>query len=97
MSDKIEGTVFSSWLSGMISGIPDQTKLFLLPYCANELKIVPGLLLCFPNYHILHGVFNFYLETIDYNTFSFYNIAFWDTFMLAFGSAIMQDSKSEKF
>ena len=39
----------------------------------------------------------FILKPIDYNTFSFYNIVFWDTFMLVSGSAIVQDSKSEKF
>ena len=39
----------------------------------------------------------FILKPIDYNTFSFYNILFWDTFMLVSGSAIVQDSKSEKF
>ena len=38
MSDKIEETVFSNWLSGMLSGIPDKTKLFLLPYCPNEFR-----------------------------------------------------------
>ena len=38
MSDMIEETVFSNWLSGMLSGIPDKTKLFLLPYCPNEFR-----------------------------------------------------------
>ena len=38
MSDKIEETLFSNWLSGILSGIPDKIKLFLLPYCPKEFK-----------------------------------------------------------
>ena len=38
VSDKIEETVFSNWLSGILSGIPDKSKLFLLPYCPKEFR-----------------------------------------------------------
>ena len=38
VSDKIEETVFSKWLSGILSGIPAKTKLFFLPYCPKEFR-----------------------------------------------------------
>ena len=39
ISDKVEEIVFSKWLSGILSGIPDKTKLFLLPYCPKEFRL----------------------------------------------------------
>ena len=50
MSCKIEETVFSNWLSCMLSGIPDKNKLFLLPYCPNEFRFC----------YILLSVFHFH-------------------------------------
>ena len=37
MSDEIEATVFSNWLSSMFSRMPDKTK-FLLSYCSSGLR-----------------------------------------------------------
>ena len=38
MSHKIEETVFSNWLSGMLCGKPDKIKLFLLPNCPKKFR-----------------------------------------------------------
>ena len=42
MSDKIEETVFSNWLSGMLCGKSDKIKLFILPYCPKNFRFCSG-------------------------------------------------------
>ena len=57
VSDKIEETVFSSWLSGILSGIPDKTKLFLLPYCPKEFRFCSRVTTLFSK--VLHFALSF--------------------------------------
>ena len=61
ISERIDVTVDSSSESWTLSGMPEISKLFLLPYCSRvswEDSKVP---LCFPTVGIWHEVFHFLL------------------------------------
>ena len=64
MSDKIEKTVFSNWLSGILSGIPDKTNCFFYHAVTRSLCFVQGLPPCFAKFYVLLSVFHFHLVTI---------------------------------
>ena len=71
MSDKIEVTVFSNWLSGIFSVILDKIKLFLLPYCPNKLRFCSRVTTLFSEVLNFARIFSFSscnrLITISFN------------------------------